>query len=401
MLKILSCAGFGNTGSSIVTDFFSEFSCIKVVGGSSFEFGLLHEPDGIRDLENALVEGNRLKTDLAIKRFIKLVKNLNENNPSGPNYRDYFNNHFLEYTQDYLRDLNVIRWSNGWWHRIYDEVDRKGIKEKIRFKVDSFNFSKKVNSKNYSLYETNSWKPSYVEYDTQYFCKVEKADFKNKTKKYLQRLFLELANGDEYLLFDQLFPSNVDEEYLGYFDFAKVILVDRDPADLYFMNKVFWGSGYIPSEDVNTFIQWYKETRSNVYRSDNILKINFEDMIFKTDETQRLLCDFIGIDIAQHDMPNTYLFLDKSITNTQVDKRNCLTSKVNAEKIDSDLQLIRQELKKYLYLFPNLIISDNEKKYQEMIIENVYSEVKQKKWSDVFVCIYVIFRSLLIKIIRR
>ena len=67
-------------------------------------------------------------------------------------------------------------------------------------------------------------------------------------------MFLELANGDEYLLFDQLFPSNVNEEYLEYFDFEKVILVDRDPADLYFMNKVFWGSGYIPSEDVKTFI---------------------------------------------------------------------------------------------------------------------------------------------------
>lgn len=401
MLKILSCAGFGNTGSSIVTDFFSEFSCIKVVGGSSFEFGLLHEPDGIRDLENALVEGNRLKTDLAIKRFIKLVNVLNENNPSGPNYKDYFSNHFLEYTQDYLKDLNVVCWSNGWWHRIYDEADRKGIREKINFQIERINFSKKINSKNYSLYETNSWNPSYVEYVTQYFCKVEKTDFKNVTKKYLQRLFLELAKDNEYLLFDQLFPSNVDNEYLEYFDFAKVVLVDRDPVDLYFMNKVFWGSGYIPSEDVKTFIHWYKATRDNIHSSANVLKINFEDMIFNTEKTQKLLCDFIGIDIVQHDMPNTYLFLDKSITNTQIDKRVYLTSKDYAEKIDSDLQLIRHELNKYIYSFPDLVIKDDEIKYQKMIIERVYSEVKNKKWTDFFISIYVIVKYTFRKIFKK
>ena len=118
MLKIISCAGFGNTGSSIITDFLSEFSCMKLVGGSSFEFFLLHENDGIRDLEVALLEGHRLKVDLAIKRFLKLVNELNNNNPSGPNYKDYFNGKFLEYTYEYLNSLGVISWERGWWHRI-------------------------------------------------------------------------------------------------------------------------------------------------------------------------------------------------------------------------------------------------------------------------------------------
>lgn len=397
MLKIISCAGFGNTGSSVVTDFFSEFSAIKVVGGSSFEFSLLHENDGIRDLEYAIVEGNRLKIDLAIKRFKKLINVLNYHNPSGPNYKDYFNGHFIEYTEDYLKSLGVISWENGWWHRIFEVFPE----DRIQNLVKARKFNNILKKSNYGLYETNSWRPSYTGFLTQYYACLSKDEFKNKTRIYLKRLFLELANDDEFLLFDQLFPVNVDTEYLEYFDFAKVILVDRDPRDLYFMNKVFWGSGYIPTENVEIFIDWFKLTRTNVNFHDNILKICFEDMIFDTEKTQKRLCDFVGIDINNHDNPNTYLFVEKSITNTQVYEKVELLDEEYSVILQNDLKKISNELIDYLYSFPILDNSQKNTKKQKLIIEKVYNEVRNKTSFELLIRIQVVCKCCISKIARR
>lgn len=394
MLKIISCAGFGGTGSSVVTDFFSEFSSIYIVGGSSFEFFLLHENDGILDLEYALTEGNRLKTDLAIKRFIKLVNDLNFNNPSGPNYKDFFNGNFLKYTYDYLDSLGIIKWNKGWWHRISETTPEN--KKLIAIKRERFN--KLLKKSTYSLYEACPWKPSYLNCSEQYFCHISKEEFVSKTKKYLEKLFLEMAQDNEYILFDQLFPTNVDPDYLDYFDFAKVIIVDRDPRDLYFMNKVFWGCGYIPSENVDVYVKWFKETRKNVSENPDILCINFEDMIFDTENTQKRLCDFTGIDIRLHDKPRTVLFVEKSITNTQVFNRYLITDKEINACIQNDLELIEKELKDYIYDFP--AVEKSEIKEQSFVIENIYKKVEDISFFDYIYLVKIFIKKVWNKIKR-
>lgn len=372
MLKIISCAGFGNTGSSIVTDFFQEFSCINVVGGSAFEFFFLHECDGIMDLENALTEGHRLKTDLAIKRFLKLVENLNSKNPSGPNYKDYFNGKFLDYTYKYLDSLGVVKWENGWWHRAAElkkenKIKRIVLQEKFRQVAKKYS---------YSLYETDSWKPVAVNYVTQYFCTISKKDFKEKTKNYLKNLLLELCPDNEWVLFDQLFPPSCNSEYLSYFDFAKVIIVDRDPRDLYFANKVFWGSGYIPSENPEVFIQWFEGTRSKISESENVISIKFEDMVYNFEKAQKMLCDFVGIDISLRDTPNTHLFLEKSKTNTLFFKRFCLADKQYEAQLGKDVKLIEEKLSNYIFRFSDFVdLNSITKKEQDFIFEKAVHKI--------------------------
>lgn len=254
-----------------------------------------------------------------------------------------------------------------------------------------------MKKKQYNLYETNSWQPSYTGFNQQYYCHISMEEFTNKTKIYLNRLFSEMAKDGDFLLFDQLFPSNVNQEYLKYFDFAKVIIVDRDPRDLYFMNKVFWGSGYIPSENVNTYIKWFKETRENTYQNENILKISFEDMIFNTIDTQKKLCNFIDIDIKKHDKPRTLLFIEKSITNTQVYERINVYDKKYLEILKSDMKLICEELHEYLYPFPKLNIKDSINKEQKIIIEKVYKEAECRNIIDYL----IIFEIVLQKIFKR
>ena len=72
--KIISCTGYGGTGSSAITDLLQEFDNVLSLGDSEFWF--LQGYDGVSDLEYYLLEGNhRSKVNLAVNRFKKYIKN--------------------------------------------------------------------------------------------------------------------------------------------------------------------------------------------------------------------------------------------------------------------------------------------------------------------------------------
>ncbi len=390
-MKIISCAGFGGTGSSIVTDFFREFSNVYSVGGNGLEFFLLHEPDGIKDLENALVEGHRFKVDFAIKRFKKLIENLNYHNPSGPNYKEFFNGKFLKITNEYLDSLGIIEWQEGFWHRIFE-----GNENKVYRFIKNLRFQKHV-KKYYSLYEPDDWKPMYTGYATQYYCNITREDFILKTKTYLIKLFSEIKTDAEYLLFDQLFPPAATE-YMDYFDNAKAIVVERDPRDLYFANKVFWGLGFIPFKDIDTFIGWFKNTRNTIKESENVCLVKFEDFLYETEKTTKKIINFIGIDQKNHNKTNTFFFPEKSITNTQLYRKYVLENTSIQNRMLSNINMIETNLKEYLYDFDSKADGaiEIENKIQKFIYEQEYENIKKENiFFSIFfdipsICIYIL-----------
>ena len=86
-MKLITCTGYGSTGSSVVTDLLAEFKDINSYG--DFEFRFLQDPHGLRDLEYGLFENNnRLNTDYHIKQFIKYSKFLSKSRVN--NYEKYF-----------------------------------------------------------------------------------------------------------------------------------------------------------------------------------------------------------------------------------------------------------------------------------------------------------------------
>lgn len=48
MKNIITCASYGGTGSSAITDLMKEFNNVKSLG--EFEFSIAHDLDGISDL---------------------------------------------------------------------------------------------------------------------------------------------------------------------------------------------------------------------------------------------------------------------------------------------------------------------------------------------------------------
>lgn len=372
--KIITSAGFGNSGSSAATNFFEEFDNVKCIGSSEFECTFIHEPDGLMDLAKALFEGHRLKVDLAVKRFISLSENLQKDM-----YKNYFGGNFLKYTYEYIESLGFCKW-NGGWHRA-DEITIFSFKDKLRKKAAFLEFNKTARKSSYSLYEKDSWRPNYIQYSTQYFKdfslikETSKNSFTNITKAYLNRLFdaCDPNNNFEYLLFDQLLPPNATEEHFKYFDFIRVVVIDRDPRDLYVGNKVFWGNRFYPSDNCELFCNWFRQTRNcksilNKY----IVYLMIEDFIFDYDNTASLLYKFTGLSQKMHFNKKNILIPEKSEINTRLWLKYNFSDKTFEKQLNDDIKYISKQLKEFCFTKYNGKITNI--KTQNFIIEKAIKQ---------------------------
>jgi hypothetical protein len=132
MATLITSTSYGNTGSSAVTNILEEFDCVKSLGNAEFTFA--HENDGIADLENSLKEGHRLKTDLAVKRFLNLSHQL----ALQGQYKKHFGGKFEQFVLEYIETVIKCRW-NGWWHRAFEtETLSKSDKIRIKFAKQSY-----------------------------------------------------------------------------------------------------------------------------------------------------------------------------------------------------------------------------------------------------------------------
>ena len=373
--KIITSAGFGNSGSSAATNFFEEFSNVKCIGSSEFECTFIHEPDGLLDLSKALFEGHRLKIDLAVKRFISLSEKLQQDM-----YKNYFGGNFLKYTYEYIESLDFCKW-NGGWHRA-DENIKFSLKENLRKKAAFLKFNKLAKNSTYSLYEQDSWRPKYIQYSTQYYkdfsliSESSKYSFINKTKDYLNRLFdaCDPENDFEYLIFDQLLPPNANEDHFKYFDFIRVVVIDRDPRDLYLGNKVFWGNRFYPTDNAELFCNWFKQTRSCKSKlNKNIVYLMIEDFIFDYDNTASILYKFTGISKKQHINKKKILIPEKSEINTRLWLNYKFSDKSFEKQINHDITYISKQLNKYCFKNYNRNVK-TDLKTQSFIIEKAIKQ---------------------------
>ena len=373
--KIITSAGFGNSGSSAATNFFEEFSNVKCIGSSLFECTFIHEPDGLIDLANAFFEGHRLKVDLAIKRFIALSEKL-----QADTYRSFFNGQFLNITLEYLTNLNLIIW-NGGWHRSGEFTD-KSYKTKLRKKAALVSYENLAKKASYNLYEADTWRPHYVPFEKQNYKNIPLADknavkhFISLTKKYLNTLFdsCDPENEYEYLLFDQLLPPNADERYTMYFDNVKVIVIDRDPRDLYFGNKVFWGNRFFPSDTPENFCNWYLQTRyCKNYNNPNVMHLMIEDFIFNYEITCSRLYAFTGLKAKKHKKKLSILQPKKSEINTRLWLKYTFSNEQIKNKFNSEISYIEKRLKKYCFNEYSFNITESPKEVN-FIMENAVLE---------------------------
>lgn len=329
-MKLITCAGYYGTGSSAVTDLLNE--CDNVHDMGDYEFRFVQDPDGISDLEYNLVENNhRHNSGYAIKRYEKNVDFLN-GNKFFKKYNRYFDNKWKEFSREYINSLVTLKYKGAWHQELRDLgffaffIERSINKIVGLFKKEFF-ISVFLRSNN-----------EYVSYPAE--------NFYSLTKKYIDNLF-EYANKDnkEFVMADQLVPPSNVSRYLRYFNNLKVICVERDPRDLFILEKK-WRGTIIP-KDVKDFCIWYRTTREHrKYEIDdkkNCLRINFEDLIYKYDEYTKKIFDFVGIKESHHTKKNTRLIPEQSKKNTKL--------WVNNKQYRDEILIIEQMLPEYLYKY--------------------------------------------------
>lgn len=332
-MRIITCAGYYRTGSSAVTDLFSEFSGCKSAG--SYEFRFLHDPDGVRDLEYNLIENNnRQNTSHAIKRYLRYARMLN-GGPFRKGYRRYMGDAFWRETQAYVRNITELQCS-AWWHG--DQLERGA----------AFNFLDNAYGK-----LAKRWNPSgrasllKLTHEQAYYSAIDRETFYRYTREYVRKVAGSMAPEEpEFLMVDQLVPPSGLSAYLNYFDDIRVIVVERDPRDLFILENGYkWG--VIPYQNVEDFCKWYEITRrhrtTEVYDAGRVMLLQFEDLVYRYEETEKRLAAFVGLDESRHTAPKRFFDPAVSAKGTNLEQKR--------PEYRRQADYIRAHLPQYLYDF--------------------------------------------------
>lgn len=309
-MQIITCASYYGTGSSAVIDYVSEFS--DVYSFQNEEFRFIQDPDGISDLEFHLVENfNRHNAGHALKRYQRLAEFYN-GNMLGKKYRRFFGNKWLAYSKKYIEELTDFSYK-GWW--MYDLYDRGS----------SYYFRKRIGNK---LLHLSLWKDqpervlNTLKKEITLCSHPSEEKFLECTKRYIYSLFSSAPPGcQNKAAVDQLLPPENIQRYLRYLNQdTKVAVVDRDPRDVFILDKYCWKDGMLPA-DPETFCKWYRYTRSHRkyenMNTDQVMFLQFEDLVYRYNSTAKRLRDWIGLDEKNHIWKKQRFDPAVSIKNTQ------------------------------------------------------------------------------------
>lgn len=331
-MKKIACVGYHGTGAGVVDDLFREFDNVYH-GTYEAEVRLLHDPDGISDLQYHLVDNpHRLSSSLVIKRFLRYCKAQNVQ------ARKVFGDGWLQLAEEYAKSLVVAEYYG------YTNFDLSFISKSKKIKLLLLKACNKLKP---PKYRKAGWYNYLPELKTYYSLLTEE-DFIVKTKVFVEKL-CTLANKDnmEYVMLDQFISASNPSRCMKYVDDIKTIIVDRDPRDLY-INQVLCGSHVLPKEP-KEYCTMYRSIRRRFGETclDSVLYVNFEDMIYKYDEYVKKVIDFIGLDKSHHCNKRHYFNPDDSGSRTQLWKKY-------PEFLDS-IRIIENELPDYLYQFPESV----------------------------------------------
>lgn len=335
MRKIIVPTGYMGSGSSAVTDLVAEFKdCQNDYG--DYEYIFLHSPNGLFDLEDKLLYGNTaLRSDEAIRTFKTHMQKLYDKKFWWVgNYKKIIGPKFMDVTNEYINSL--IDFNVDSYYYMHEEPNSKVVAKLLMRKPV------KMLSKN-----KNKFKPVLRYNDGVYLSFPTKEEFYKKSHDYIYNVLDLIGEGN--LVLDQLLvPFNL-YRVDNYFDNdLKVIVVERDPRDVFIINKYVWPSKNLEvpmPKDVHEFCKYYKKMRESEIKtkSNKVLRIKFEDLIYKYDDEVKKIMKFLDFKEIDHINKKKRFIPELSIKNTQL---------FNDDRYIEEIKIVEKELKDYLYKFP-------------------------------------------------
>lgn len=344
----ISVTGYYATGSSAVIDLLKEYEDVHVAApvDGDYEHTTFYCNGGVFDLGNILLNNcSPYNSDSAIYNFLKSAKRLN-NNDFGwfGSFRKYFgDDRYLDIANAFVNEICTIK-------------DRKGSNHAERV---NFSFMKALLQVGAKIAIGRAipklGRNYHYDSDKVYFSMPTHEEFVCAAKKYTSNymdLFCDYKTDGKVNLFDHLIWPHHTKIINEYFDKNfKVIVVNRDPRDVYILNKYFLhrppvslAKPYFPIEPEG-FIDEWKRTVCQLDNNDRILSIRFEDLVYNYADTVKTIEVFCHIQDENHVRKYDFFNPERSIENTQ-------TFLVKKEW-EEEVALIKEELAEDCYVFPN------------------------------------------------
>lgn len=317
-------AGYVWSGSSAVVDLLKEY---KGAWEANNEFRLIKDPYGLSDLRYHLIESwDPLNSDNAVKDFLWLVKHLNHTNSklslvSGLGYgsENSFGDKFMIETYKFIDRICDFRYSGSWWMSDFKKSKMQFLLKKIRGRL------------------------GLVKNESMYFVSCTEDEFDNAVQEYLNALFLHRSQIDKdgFAILDQALPAQNPGLLNNYFQNSKMIIVDRDPRDIYIetiQGGVLIGPELETNNDISLFVKWHKQYRKNIKNiknTKNIMIINFEEIVTNYENSVKKIEEFIGINSKKHVLYRQKFNPD--ISKNNVGKWRNYQDKVAIKKIEEEL----------------------------------------------------------------
>ena len=318
---IIVC-GYYDTGSSVVVDLLKEYEGSFCPG----EFRLIKDPYGLNDLRYNLVEHwDPLNSDNAIKDFLWFTNHLNlpyskYSLEYGMNYssKEWFGESFMIETQRFISDIVDTSYNGKWHFSQFKQTKLERLKDKL------IRLLKKS--------------PRHE----MYFCHCTEEEFDNAVKIYLERLLGLVDNTYSFAILDQGLAAQNPDNINHFFNNAKMIIVDRDPRDVY--TEMLTEDWIICSElsrthNTKLFVKWFNAYRPKVVYPDNTLRVRFEDVVINYSDTVKRIEEFLGLDPKSH--INVGMYFQPQISQKNIGKyKKALTMQEQADL---------ESLKKYFW----------------------------------------------------
>jgi hypothetical protein len=316
-------SGYGWTGSSACIDLLKEFDGFCAPSG---EFRILKDPYGLVDLENLLVhDWEFIRHDTAIRDFLKYCEVLSRGtglfSKTGKDFSSKLNINFMKESQSYIDKLTDMTYFGDTFVHRYNIPAYK-------------NFFMKARSK----FGKNNAKSMYLARPSEDF-------FIKETRKYIDNLFIQYAHDKNVkkVILDQAIPPTNILKTKRYFNNIKIIIIDRDPRDIYVnmhRGKGLLGPDLINMDSSEKYITWHNMLREKSLcdnLKESVLRLYFEDLIFKYDESIDKITNFLDIDSC-HSQKGKYFKPSDSIKNVGLWKeyKNQIVMSEIYDKLKSD-----------------------------------------------------------------
>lgn len=250
------------------------------------------------------------------------------------NFLQIFGERWIEKTEKYINDLTEFKYQEYW---LADIRDLKGIDRfKYYYKRARRLILNKFLPDNYKIIDCHNYIPKLI---TRHPIQ-NREKFIKYTQEYCQEMFdSKNKENKQFNLIDQLVSPINTEKYLEYVKNLKVIIVDRDPRDVYI--ECCEKNDHVLPKDIEEFCKVYIDSRKYKTSNSNVMYIYFEDLIYNFEMSKSKIEKFLNLDSKAHQEKGIYYSIEKSKINTRLWKKY--------PKYDKEVKYIENKLEKYLY----------------------------------------------------